>query len=309
MTSTTNNQYSASKYIIVCMPAFNEEKNIADVIKNAKKYVNEVIVYDDGSTDRTSEIAIENGAVVIRNPENKGYGKALSELFKYSLQKNVDIMLTLDSDGQHDPDQIPIVIEPILKNEADLVIGSRFLKSELIRDIPSYRNFGIRAITRVTKVASYSNITDSQSGFRAYNHNALSKLQLYEDGMAISTEILIKSKDQNLKVAEVPITIKYFRDSSTHNPVSHGVSVMAHLLKHLSFKKPLLFYGIPGLLFVITSALFMYTALDHFSETRNVSTNMILLSLGFAMMGMLLLATSAIIYTLLSLFKGKIKYF
>ena len=307
MTVDTTYEHSSSKNILICIPAFNEEKNIAEVIQNAKKYAREVIVYDDGSIDRTSEIATECGAIVIRNPKNRGYGKALSELFKYAVQRDVDIMLTLDSDGQHDPNQVPILIEPILKDEADLVIGSRFLKREVIKNIPSYRTLGIRAITRVTRVASYHNITDSQSGFRAYSRVALSKLNLYEDGMAISTEILLKSKEQDLRVVEVPITIQYFGDSSTHNPVSHGISVMTHLLKHLSFRKPLLFYGLPGLIFLIASSIFMYTALDNFSTKHIVSTNLIILALGLAMMGMLLLATSAIIFTLLSLFKGKIK--
>jgi glycosyltransferase involved in cell wall biosynthesis len=297
----------SSLHIMVCIPAYNEEKNISQVIQNSKKFAKEVIVYDDGSTDETSKVATECGAIVIRNPKNKGYGKALSELFRYSLQRNVDIMLTLDSDGQHDPDQIPSLIEPILKNEADVVLGSRFLKREITKSIPSYRSLGIRAITKVARVASYDNITDSQSGFRAYNNNALSKLRLYEDGMAISTEILLKAKDQDLKVTEVPITIKYFQDSSTHNPVSHGISVMTHLLRHLSFRKPLIFYGLPGLFFLIISSVFMYSALDQFSTTRYVSTNMIILSLGFALMGMMLLATSAIIFTMLTLFKERIK--
>ena len=307
MTLDASNQQTPSRHIIVCIPAYNEEKNIAEVIQTAMRYSKQVIVYDDGSNDGTSEVATKCGAIVIKHPKNNGYGKALSELFKYALKTDADIMLTLDSDGQHDANQIPILIDPLLKNEADIVIGSRFLKREDVENIPSYRSLGIRAITKVTRVASYDHITDSQSGFRAYNRNALSKLRLYEDGMAISTEILLKSKDQNLKVVEVPISIKYFADSSTHNPVSHGVSVMTHLLKHLSFKKPLYFYGVPGLILLVFSSLIMYNALDLFSTTRFVSTNMIILSLGFATMGILLLATSAIIYTILSLFKDRIR--
>ena len=305
MTLESSNPQTQSKHIIVCIPAYNEENNIADVIQTAMKYSEQVIVYDDGSTDGTSEIATKCGAVVIKHPKNKGYGKALSELFKYALKMDADIMLTLDSDGQHDANQIPLLVNPLLNNEADIVIGSRFLKKEDVENIPSYRSLGIRAITKVARVASYDHITDSQSGYRAYNKKALSKLRLYEDGMAISTEILLKSKDQNLKVVEVPINIKYFADSSTHNPISHGFSVMAHLMKHLSFKKPLYFYGVPGLILLVFSSLIMYNALDLFSTTRIVSTNMIILSLGFATMGILLLATSAIIYTILSLFKGQ----
>jgi hypothetical protein len=216
-------------------------------------------------------------------------------------------MITLDSDGQHDADQIPLLIDPLLQNQADIVIGSRFLKREDLKNVPHYRSLGIRAITKITKVACYENITDSQSGFRAYARNALSKLRLYEDGMAISTEILLKANEQNLRIVEVPITVKYFGDSSTHNPISHGTSVVGHVLRHMSFKKPLLFYGLPGIILLVVASLFMYNALDLFSNTRFVSTNMIILSLGFAIMGILLLATSAIIYTIISLFKGQLR--
>jgi glycosyltransferase involved in cell wall biosynthesis len=298
---------ASTRKIIVCIPAYNEEKNIGEILKKAKKYAKEVIVYDDGSVDKTAEIATNMGAIVIRNPRNKGYGKALSELFKFALNNNADIMITLDSDGQHDADQIPLLIDPLIQNQADIVIGSRFLKKEDLKNVPSYRSLGIRAITKITKVACYENITDSQSGFRAYARSALSKLHLYEDGMAISTEILLKANDENLRIVEVPISVKYFEDSSTHNPVSHGISIVSHLLKHMSFRKPLVFYGLPGLIMLVVASLFMYNALDLFSSTRYVSTNMIILSLGFAIIGILLLATSAIIYTILSLFKGQLR--
>ena len=298
---------STAKQIIVCIPAFNEENNISEIITKAKAYASEVVVYDDGSIDRTSDIARDLGAVVIRNVRNKGYGKALSELFKIALKRNADIMITLDSDGQHDPDQIPQIMDPLIKNEADIVIGSRFLKKEDLQQVPAYRNFGIRAITKFTQVVSYNKITDAQSGFRAYNLNALTNLKLYEDGMAISTEILLKANELNLRVAEVPITITYNGNGSTHNPLAHGIAVFTHLFRYLSFKKPLVFYGIPGLIMLVVSSLFMYSALDLFSTTRFVSTNMIIISLGFAIMGILLLATSAIVYTLITLFKGKLR--
>ncbi len=204
MSNTSNPQDINSKHILVCIPAFNEEKSITEIVSKAKSYATHVIVYDDGSTDKTSELAINAGAVVIRGSKNKGYGKALSMLFQHALIRNADIMVTLDSDGQHDADQIPKVIEPLLKNEADIVIGSRFLNRDDIEHIPSYRSIGIRAITKMTRVACYDNITDSQSGFRAYNMQALSKLRLYEDGMAISTEILLKANEQNLRIVEVP---------------------------------------------------------------------------------------------------------
>jgi glycosyltransferase involved in cell wall biosynthesis len=306
LTLNTSSQTVSSNQIIVCIPAYNEEKYIKDIIVKSKTFADEVIVYDDGSIDKTAEVATESGATVIRSSQNRGYGRALSELFKYALKRNAFIMVTLDSDGQHDAEQIPVLIEPLLKNQADIVIGSRFLKHEDTRHVPTYRNFGIRAITRVTRVACYGKLTDAQSGFRAYNVSALSNMRLYENGMAISTEILLKANENNLRIAEVPITVTYNGDGSTHHPVSHGISVITHVLRYLSFKKPLLFYGMPGLVMMIFASVFMYSALDLFSSTRFVSTNMIIISLGFAIMGILLLATSAIVYTLITLFKGRL---
>ena len=307
LTLDTTSQKISSNHIIVCIPAFNEEKYIKEIINKAKTFATEVVVYDDGSVDKTAEVAGESGAFVIRNSQNKGYGKALSELFKYSIKRNAHIMVTLDSDGQHDANQIPTIIEPLLKNQADIVIGSRFLKEEDTKHVPSYRSFGIRAITRVTRVACYNKLTDAQSGFRAYNLSAMSNLKLYEDGMAISTEILLKANENNLRIVEVPITDTYNGDGSTHHPISHGAAIIGHILRYLSFKKPLLFYGLPGLILLAVSSIFMYNALDLFSSTRFVSTNMIIISLGLAIMGILLLATSAIVYTLITLFKGKLK--
>ena len=150
-------------------------------------------MYDDGSTDNTYEAATSAGAIVIRNPENKGYGVAIRSLFQAAKEKDADIMVTLDSDGQHNPDQIPEVIEP-LKQGFDIVIGSRFLKSDDKQKVPRYRSLGIKTITKLTQAASYNGITDSQSGFRAYNKNALSKINLFEDGMAVSTEISAKGQ-------------------------------------------------------------------------------------------------------------------
>lgn len=293
--------------IIICIPAFNEEKNIESIIVKAKNYANEVIVYDDGSTDKTSEVSSKSGAHVIRSPRNRGYGRALSSLFSAAISRNASIVITLDSDGQHDPEQIPLLLAPLLNDEADIVIGSRFLNPEGIQNIPLYRNIGIRAITKVTRVACYKNITDSQSGFRAYNLVALSKLKLSENGMAISTEILLKADQHNLRIVEVPVTIRYDVDKgSTHHPIMHGFKVLEHIIQFISFRHPLLFYGLPGLTLLLFASLFLYNALELFSLTRYVSTNMIIISIGLSLIGFMLLATSAIIHTLVNLFKGKL---
>ena len=296
-----------SPRILVCVPAFNEAENISDIVNRCKKYADEVIVYDDGSIDDTQQVAVSAGASVIRSPENKGYGVAIRSLFQAAREKGADIMVTLDSDGQHNPDQIPSLIEP-LKQGFDLVLGSRFLRNDDKEKVPKFRSFGIKTITKLTQAASYRGITDSQSGFRAYNKNALSKINLYEDGMAVSTEILLRAAEKKLLVAEVPITINYdTKDTSTHNPLTHGIGVLYSVFQFISLRHPLAFYALPGIALLGFAAYFMKHALNLFSETGYVSTNLILVSVGIAVVGVVLLATAAILYTLIALLKGKIK--
>lgn len=294
--------------ILVCIPAFNEAESIGEIVMKSKKYASGVIVYDDGSTDNTYEAATSAGAIVIRNPENKGYGVAIRSLFQAAKEKDADIMVTLDSDGQHNPDHIPQLIEPLIKQSFDIVIGSRFLNRDDKQKVPGYRSFGIKTITKLTQAASYNGITDSQSGFRAYNKNALSKINLFEDGMAVSTEILLRGSEKKLLMTEVPITVRYdIKDRSTHNPFTHGISVVYSVFQFISLRHPLAFYGVPGITLLGIAAYFMKNALDLFAKTEYVSTNMILIAVGIAVVGVVLLATAAILYTLTALLKGKIK--
>jgi glycosyltransferase involved in cell wall biosynthesis len=295
--------------ILVCIPAYNESRNITEIINKAKKYAQGVIVYDDGSTDDTYELAVSAGAKVIKSPKNNGYGKAIRALFQAAKELDADVMVTLDSDGQHNPDHIPRLLEPVLAQNFDIVIGSRFLSKHDREKVPRYRTFGIKTITRLTQSASYAGLTDSQSGFRAYNRNALSKINLFEDGMSVSTEILLRAREKNLQATEVPITVSYEnQDTSTHNPISHGIGVLYSVFQFISLRHPLAFYGLPGIVLLGVAALFLKNVLNLFSSTGYVSTNMILISIGIAVVGVVLLATAAIVYTLIALLKGKVKY-
>jgi len=293
--------------LLVCIPAFNEAKTIVEIINKSKKYAHSVIVYDDGSADETFELATAAGANVIKSPKNTGYGSAIRALFQAAREQNADIMVTLDSDGQHDPDQIPDVIEPI-KQGFDIVLGSRYLRNNDKVKVPKIRSFGIKTITKLAQSASYKGITDSQSGFRAYSKNALSKKNLFEDGMAVSTEILLRASEKKLSTTEVPITVNYdLKDTSTHDPLTHGIRVLYSVFQFISLRHPLAFYGLPGIVLLVISAFIMRNALNLFSKTGYVSTNMILIAVGIAVVGVVLLATAAILYTLIALLKDRIK--
>ncbi|MFZ0511132.1 MAG: glycosyltransferase family 2 protein [Candidatus Nitrosopolaris sp.] len=298
----------AKPYVLVCIPAYNEAGSIADVILGAKRYASEVLVYDDGSSDNTSAIAKSTGATVIHGSANKGYGFAIKSLFHFAKEKDADIIVTLDSDGQHNTDDIPSIVHSIATEGFDIVIGSRFLSDISKGKVPPYRTIGIKTITRFTQRASYVGITDAQSGFRGYSRNAIAKINLFENGMAASTEILLIAKEKNLLVKEVPITVNYGPEySSTHNAFSHGVGVLVSVIQFISIKHPLLFYGLGGIALLSVAAFYTHWALDLYSDKKYISTNMILLSVGSGLVGVVLLATAVILYTLNVLLRGRIK--
>jgi glycosyltransferase involved in cell wall biosynthesis len=292
--------------VIVCIPAFNEARSIANVIAKAKPYATEIIVCDDGSSDGTAEVAGEAGARIIKHPFNKGYGEAIKTLFAAARESQADVMVTLDSDGQHDAGQIPTIVAPILQGSHDIVIGSRFLTETDRQEVPFYRSVGIKTITKLTHAVSYNHITDAQSGFRAYSKEALANIKLTQKGMAVSTEILIRAKEKGLPVTEVPVTISYdVEDSSTHNPVSHALTVVSSIIKYISLRHPLAFFGISGLILLTTASFFGGNALSLFLRTNYTSTNMLVISIGLSAIGVTLIATGLILYTLMAINREK----
>ena len=178
--------------ITIGIPAFNEEKNIAKIITSLKKITDSIIICDDGSSDMTSEIANQLDVIVVRHDNNLGYGAAIKTIFKKAKEIESDILVTFDADGQHRIEDISTVTQPIIKEKMDVVIGSRFLDLES-EEMPNYRKVGIKIITKVTNLSIKEKLTDSQSGFRGYSKKALQNIEPADEGMGISTEILIKS--------------------------------------------------------------------------------------------------------------------
>jgi len=291
-------------FVIACIPAYNEESTIAKVILETMKYVDKIIVCNDGSTDMTGEIAEKLGALVITHERNLGYGAAISDLFKEARKINADIVVTLDADGQHDPNDIPRLIKPIIEGEADIVIGSRFLTRESREEVPNYRKIGIKAITEIVKKASFEEITDAQSGFRAYNKKTLELIQLVEQGMGVSTEMLLKAKSKGLRVREVPIIVKYGK-KPRRNPVIHWLDVTLSTIKFMSIRHPLIFYGIPGVIALLTALVFWIWTLQIFTTTRQIVTNIALIAIGATIVGLMLLTTAMILWVLVSLIKER----
>ena len=290
--------------VIVGVPAFNEEKNIAGIIVKLKKITDHVVICNDGSSDLTKEIAEKVGAIVVNHSKNLGYGTAIKTIFQKAKELDADILVTFDADGQHRVEDIEHVLEPIKQNQADIVIGSRFLgKGE--SDVPSYRKLGIKVITKVTNASIKEKITDSQSGFRAYSKNIINDLTLSDIGMGISTEILIKAGNKNFRICEVPITVLYSGDSSTHNPVAHGTSVLISTIKYTSIEHPLKFYGIPSLIFLSIGLIFTYFAVQYYTEIGRLNTNLVLVAAGTILIGIVLIIAAILLYSLVSVVREK----
>ena len=292
--------------VTVGIPAYNEEKNIAKIIVELKKTVDQIIVCDDGSTDSTSAIAESLGATVVKHTKNSGYGMAIRSIFLKGKEINADILVTLDADGQHKIEDISKIIKPVADGQADISIGSRFLKED--SNTPGYRKLGVKIITKVTNSSLSEKITDAQSGFRAYNNKVLQSLTPSDSGMGISTEILIKSSNLGLKIAEVPTEIQYAGDTSTQNPVSHGTEVLMSTLKYISIERPLRFYGIPSVIFFTIGLTFTFLSIQYYAEIGRLNTNITIVAAGTLLIAIILIVTAVLLYSLVSVVReGKTK--
>ena len=286
---------------LVCIPAYNEEQFIQDVIKKSIPYADKVVVCDD-STDNTAKLAKDAGAIVI-SQKNQGYGAAIATLFDYARKENAQIMITLDGDGQHNPEQIPLLINAIITHSVDVAIGSRFLDDTT--KASGYRKTGIKIITSASNYGTNFKVTDSQSGFRAYSNVAIDAIHPTEQGMAVSTEILLKISNKGLSIAEVPITISYNGDTSEQHSVPHGVSVLMNTIKYVSIRHPIKFYGIPGLVLIIAGIVLGGMFLDAYLNQAIVFYGSLLGSVVMFLLGAILSVTAIILFSMANLMRDR----
>jgi glycosyltransferase involved in cell wall biosynthesis len=281
--------------IIVGMPAYNEARYIGSLVLQAKRYVDEVVVVDDGSTDATANIARLAGAAVISHEHNQGYGSTIQTLLNEAKQRDAAILVTLDADSQHDPAEIPGLIEGI-KGGADIVIGSREMQPN---KIAGYRRLGQKFLSRMTGVASQQKLTDTESGFRAYSRKAINSLELKETGMAVSSEIISAAASLGLKIAEVPISVDYTGDSSTLNAVKHGLGVFNRILIMISERRPLLFFSLfGGIALAIGLAAGITVIWIFYFGTNALATGLAMVSILFITVGVLTVFTGIILNVL-----------
>jgi len=240
---TRSSQQTQLKVVAV-IPCYNTEYFIGEVVSKCKKYVDQVIVVNDGSRDGTAEVAKAAGALVVNHRTNKGYGESIKSCFDAAKANKADILVTLDGDGQHNPDELPQVLAPLLTGEADLVIGSRFLQpapptqsiqqtlSTQQTNMPRYRGIGIGIITFAWNFGSKTKVSDAQSGFRAYNKKAMDAFDnLTEKGMSISVETLERARRKRAIITEVPISCKYVPSTLNLGAFRHGFNVARAVVK------------------------------------------------------------------------------
>lgn len=282
---------------VVCIPVFNEERIIRKIVQDCTKYVDRVVVCDDGSSDKTFEEAQLGGAIVLKHPQNMGKGAALKTLFKYARDLNPDVVVTIDGDGQFLPQEIEKILKPVLQGDADIVIGYRFDEKT---EMPSYRKIGNKFLDKITNMASELPFRDTQSGFRAYSKKAIESIRFSANGFGADSEILLDAAKKGLKISEEKVTVIYNTgfETSTKNPISHSSDVIGSLIELVALRHPLKYLGIPGLIFTIIGIAYSIEVISLFNTLRYFSIPSTLVTLGCLMIGVLLLLMSVVLFSI-----------
>jgi glycosyltransferase involved in cell wall biosynthesis len=286
------------KGLIAVIPAFNEELVIGSVVLRTRQYVERVIVVDDGSSDRTSEVANLAGAEVIRLDANTGKAYALLLGLQHAHNMGCTTAVMLDGDGQHEPREIPRVAGLVMEGKADLVIGSRFLQKN--KGIPKYRQLGQKTLDLFTNMGAKSKVTDSQSGFRAISCKALENLDFRSDGYNVESDMITHFSSMGLRIMEVPISANYdVPNKHKKHPLTHGVGVLTRLVNMIGYKRPLLLFGVSGTFIVFVGIVTGFYAFSEYYNTSKFSFATSMVSMLCLIMGMLLVIAGLLLNTLL----------
>lgn len=286
------------KKTVAGIPAYNKEDSIGSIIHAAEEYVDVIIAMDDGSEDRTSNIARRTDATVIRNETNMGKAAAVQMIVKEAIKMDADVLVLLDADFQHDPDEIPMLIKPISEDGYDLVLGSRKLRESKRRSkgkIPFYRPWGQFVLRICSYILSKKRYSDPECGFRALSRCALEAMKFEKEGFFVESEMLYLAEKKGLKVTEVPITEIYTENGSTLNPLKHGFGNLGKAITYISEKRPLFFFGISGAVLAIigltAGAWVLYIAL----AGKGVAVGSALVAVLFIVIGVFIVLTGLIL--------------
>jgi glycosyltransferase involved in cell wall biosynthesis len=288
---------------VAIIPAYNEDKYIPGVVLKARRYVDRVVVVDDGSSDLTGVLAQEAGATVITQRPNQGKGAAVRTGLLWARQAEAAVVVLLDGDGQHNPHDIVKLVEPVLNGEADIVVGSRFIGQEARRNIPRWRQAGQQTLNAATAFSSGNGLTDSQSGFRAFSRHAVEVMcaELTSKGFAVESEMQFVAREHNLRTIETPIVVDY-DVALKRNPVVHGMEVLNGILRLVGQARPLLFISVPGLFMLAFGLVLGLVVMDIYGRTGELAVGYSLLTVLLLIVGVLSLYSGITLHTIRAFF-------
>ena len=283
--------------IIAIIPAYNEELTIGSIVLLTNPLVTKTIVIDDGSLDNTNKIATIAGAEVIRSEKNQGKANAIMKGLLRARELDPVVVVMLDADGQHNPIEISRVIKPIIDENADLVIGSRFLETE--NKVPKYRRIGQKSLDYAQNIGSTFKTTDSQSGFRALSKKALGHLDFSSEGYNIESDMINHFYERGLTITEVPITVRYnVPYKHKQNSLIHGWSLISNIVGYIGYKHPLLLFGLPGTISSIIGIVLGFWAFDIYNITLKFPIGPTMMSMLLIISGLLMIIAALILNSL-----------
>lgn len=242
--------------VVVMIPAFNEEDNIGRVIRGVPRSIYgvgdvKVMVMDDHSSDDTPRVAKDAGAdFVFRQKQNAGLGVNFKKGIDIALGLGADIVVNIDGDGQFNPEDIPKLLEPILRNEADMVTCSRFMKPELTKNMPMIKKFGNYWFSKLVSDITGERFLDTQCGFRAYSREAMLRLSL-KGKFTYTQEVFIDLVEKGMRIKEVPCEVIYEKKRKSFisgNLRRYGFKSLGIIAKTTRDTQPLSFFGLPALI-------------------------------------------------------------
>ncbi|MBF4467779.1 MAG: glycosyltransferase family 2 protein [Methanobrevibacter arboriphilus] len=300
--------------IVAIIPAFNEEVALGSVILRTLQYVDKVIVVNDGSSDKTEDVAKLAGAEVISHSSNLGKGQGLKSGFDFVQASNENnnydelfsIIVTIDGDGQNNPDEIPQLVAPIISGEADFVNGSRYIEGSKEDDTPGYRRVGQKVLDKATNISSGLNITDSQSGFRAFSKKTIPFFKLNDSGFGIESEMLSDAAEAGIKVVEVPITVRYDLNGSTENPITHGVGVLLKIIKDMELRRPLIYFTLPGFIIFLIGIISGIWFLNDYLNGTSINFGPTVIAIMLIIVGLFLMLNGILLDSIRKLINRKL---
>ncbi len=286
-----------TRKVLVAIPAHNEDRYIGSLVLKLTAARFDVLVIDDGSVDRTAEVAERAGARVLSHPLNLGKTASVRSAFEYAVEADLDALVVMDGDGQHDPYEVDQLLAPVLADQADMVVGSRF--AGIDSAVPRWRVAGQHVLTLATNVGSGLHLSDTESGFRAFSRRAVAEMHFRGAGFSVEPEMQFEAKQHGWKVTEVPIHVEYGLPLK-RNPIWQGIRTFDAILGLIGEHQPLLFFSGPGLIVLFAGLGLGAHVVDVYEQTLKLAIGMALITVMLCIVGMLSVFTGFMLHVMRS---------